>query len=135
MKKITFIVWLLVFPLICFAQDAVTQATPKCKEYRGDKDSTVYAIIEIKVLDEAIYGEYVKKARPIVENYNGRYIVRSNEITSISGDWNPQRLVIIEFPSFEDLKSFLNCPEYKEIQALRESSTQGSMIVVGKFLK
>ena len=33
------------------------------------------AIIEIKILDEGPYFEYVNNARSIVEHYNGRYLV------------------------------------------------------------
>lgn len=133
MKRLTLIILLLMLPLVCFAQDATTRATPKCDKYQEDKEGPVYAIIEIKVLDKETYARYLEEVGPIIEKYNGRYIVRTDKINSISGDWSPDRIVIIKFFSLADLENCFNSPEYKKIQPLRESSAQGSMVVVEEF--
>ena len=90
----------------------------------------VYVIIEIKIKNKSPYAEYVEKVRSIVEKYKGRYLVRGGEITPLSGNWNPERIIVIEFPSYEDVKSWLSSQEYKEIDQLREKSTVTKAIVV-----
>ena len=95
----------------------------------------VYMIIEIKIKDQTTYAKYVEGVRSLVENYKGRYLIRGGKITPIFGNWNPQRIVIIEFPSYEDVKHWLNSQEYKEIAALREKSTITKAIIVEGCVK
>lgn len=93
---------------------------------------TVYFIVEVKTSDENkdAYVKYIEKVRPIVEKYNGRYLARGGKITPVFGGWNPERIVIIEFPSKESIEKWLNSSEYKEIAMLRESSTVTKAIIV-----
>ncbi|MFA5063690.1 MAG: DUF1330 domain-containing protein [Candidatus Omnitrophota bacterium] len=92
----------------------------------------VYFIVEIKTKDEnkEAYAKYIEQVRPIVEKYKGRYLTRGGKITSIFGNWNPERIIIIEFPSQENVKEWLNSPEYKGIAILREASTVTRAIMV-----
>jgi len=88
-------------------------------------------ISDIKVHDWDQYQEYVGKVRPIVESYGGRYHIRGGEITVSVGDWKPNRLVVIEFPSKKKMAQFRNSPEYQPVAAIRKSaSTSISSIVV-----
>ena len=90
----------------------------------------VYMILEIEVVDAETYGEYVRQAPETVEQYGGRYLVRGGTITALAGDWDPQRLVVIEFPTMERFQEWLTSPEYSAIAPLRERSTKGKVIVV-----
>jgi len=94
---------------------------------------SVYFIVEIKAKNEnkEVYAKYVGKVRPIVEKYKGRYLSRGGKVVPIFGDWNPERIIIIEFPSAEDVGRWLNSAEYKEIAGLRENSTITKAIMVG----
>jgi len=92
----------------------------------------VYFIVEIKTKDEnkEAYAKYIEQVRPIIEKYKGRYLTRCGKITSIFGNWNPERIIIIEFLSQENVKEWLNSPEYKGIAILREASTVTRAIMV-----
>lgn len=89
-----------------------------------------YLIIDIVVHDQATYADYVERARPIVERYGGRYLVRGGKVLSLSGGWNPQRVVLIEFLSTAELQSCFASEDYKAIAPLRERSTTSRAIVV-----
>lgn len=91
---------------------------------------SVFMIIDIEVRDKETYAEYVKKAEKIVKKYGGRYLVQGGRISSISGDWNPQRIVIIEFASRQALNTCFSSEEYKSIAYLRERSTNSRTIAV-----
>jgi uncharacterized protein (DUF1330 family) len=91
---------------------------------------SVYMIVEIKVEDEWLYTEYVEKVRAIVEEHGGRYLVRGGVVTPVSGDWNPERMIVIEFESAEQVQRCFNSPEYLELALLREQSAASRAIVV-----
>lgn len=90
----------------------------------------VYVIIDIQIKDEGPYYEYIDKVYPIIDKYNGRYLVRGGEITPLSNNWNPERIIVIEFPSAGDVERCFGSPEYKEIAPLREGSTMNKSIIV-----
>ena len=90
----------------------------------------VYLIVEIEVRDEGIYSEYVDKVRPIVENNEGKYLSRGGVVTPVSGNWTPQRIILIEFPSAEAVLKCFSSEEYKKIAHLREASTEGRAVIV-----
>lgn len=93
----------------------------------------VYVIIDISIQDaarQADYTQYIEKVRPIVERHGGQYLARGGKITPIVGDWNPERIILIEFPSSEHVERWWASPEYKAIAGLRESATQARAILV-----
>lgn len=76
------------------------------------------------------YSDYTEKVVPIVEKYNGRYIIRSERITPLGVDWKPNRVIIIEFDTKEHLEKFFASEEYKRIAHLRESSVDSNAIII-----
>jgi uncharacterized protein (DUF1330 family) len=90
----------------------------------------VYMIIEIQVLDQALYEEYVAQVPDIIGRYGGRYLVRGGTITPLSHTWHPERIVVIEFETLVGLRACFDSAEYRAIAPLRERSTIGKSIVV-----
>jgi uncharacterized protein (DUF1330 family) len=90
----------------------------------------VYMIIEIEIRDEKLYAEYVERVREVVVKHGGRYLVRGGQVTPLSGNWNPERIIIIEFETIEHLRRCFGSEEYRELAPLREKSTLGRSIVV-----
>lgn len=91
---------------------------------------SAYLIAEIEVKDRDTYAEYVAKAPPTVKQYGGRYLVRGGEITTPEGDWHPKRIVVVEFPSMEQLKKWWASPEYSAVAPIRQRSTKSRVIMV-----
>ena len=92
---------------------------------------SVYFIVEIeKIIDRKMYSEYVNKVSSIVEKFGGKYLTRGGKILTISGDWEPAKIVVMEFDSLEQLQNCFNCPQYRTIAPLRENSTKGRAIAV-----
>ncbi len=90
----------------------------------------VYMITDISVEDEEMYAKYVKEIRAIVEKHGGRYLARGGPITPLAGNWNPERVAIIEFDSLDHVQKCFASEEYQRIACLREQSTQSRAIVV-----
>src|SRR5947209_9034477 len=92
-----------------------------------------YVIVEIDIVDPAGYEEYKKLASATVHKYGGKYIVRGGTTEVLEGDWQPKRLVILEFGSIQRAKEWLHCEEYREPRKLRHTTAKTNMIVVQGF--
>ena len=90
----------------------------------------VYMILAVEVTDAEMFAEYAKQAPATVAQYGGHYLVRGGDVTPLTGDWNPERVVVIEFPSMKRFNDWQTSPEYSAILPLREQSTKGKGIVV-----
>ena len=91
---------------------------------------TAYVIVDIEVTDPDGYKEYAQMAPQTVMLYGGKYIARGGSNETLEGDWHAKRLVILEFPSVEQAKKWLNSPEYAPARALRHQYARSNMVVV-----
>ncbi|MBI3163236.1 MAG: DUF1330 domain-containing protein [Chloroflexi bacterium] len=91
---------------------------------------TAYVIVDIEVTDPEGYKEYIKLAPETVKLYGGRYIARGGQNETLEGDWHASRLVILEFPSIDQAKAWVNSPEYAPAKALRHKYARSNMVVV-----
>jgi uncharacterized protein (DUF1330 family) len=89
-----------------------------------------YVIVEIDIVDPAGFEEYKRLVAPIVEKYGGKYIARGGPVETLEGDWNPKRIVILEFESMQRAKEWLNCGEYREPRKMRHRTAKTNMILV-----
>jgi uncharacterized protein (DUF1330 family) len=91
---------------------------------------SAYIIVEIDVQDPVGYEEYKRLAAPTVEARGGKYIVRGGKTEVLEGDWQPKRIVLLEFPSTERAKEWLHCEEYREPRKMRHRTARTNMILV-----
>lgn len=89
-----------------------------------------YVVVEIEVLDEERYETYKQLAPPAIAAYGGRYLVRGGKVETLEGSWSPKRLVILEFPSVDQAKTWWASTEYERAKALRHATARSRMIVV-----
>ena len=89
-----------------------------------------YIIVEVEVHSPQEYEEYKKLTPGSLLNYQGKFIVRGGITESLEGDWNPKRIVIIEFPSLELAKNWWASEEYASAKALRQRTAKTRMIAV-----
>ena len=89
-----------------------------------------YVIAQIEVTDPEGYARYREMVPATVEQYGGRYIVRGGKAEALEGDWEPSRLVVIQFDSVEQAKAWWACEEYAEAKALRQRTTKTKLTVV-----
>ena len=89
-----------------------------------------YAVIDIDVKDQARYEEYKKKGALTIEQYNGKPLIRGGEVEVVEGNWQPKRMVIIEFKDMEALKRWWSSPEYSEAKKLRHQAAQANVVFI-----
>lgn len=88
-----------------------------------------YIVVEINVKDPAVFEEYKQLSPATIKQYGGRYLARGGAKEILEGDWNPPRLVILEFPSMEQARIWYNSPEYTHAKSFRLRSADGCMVL------
>ena len=91
---------------------------------------SVYLIIDITVVDQGLYEEYVARVPAVVEQYGGRYLVRGGEVVALAGGWHPERVVVLEFESSDQAQEYLTSPENMALAPLQEKSITARAIIV-----
>ncbi|MEP4148030.1 MAG: DUF1330 domain-containing protein [Halioglobus sp.] len=89
-----------------------------------------YAVVDVDIFDIAEYMHYQQAVRPLLDSAQARYLVRGGELHVIQGDVEPQRLIIVEFPSMDDLLDFYNSDSYQALETQRETCSRATVIAV-----
>jgi uncharacterized protein (DUF1330 family) len=84
----------------------------------------------MNVTDPDQYREYATAAAVAVAQYRGKYIVRGGNPEKLEGDWQPTRIVILEFENADQIRRWYTSPEYQAAKALRAGAAQGRLVVV-----
>jgi len=86
-----------------------------------------YLIAQVNVTDPETFAQYSSRVPGVIEQYGGRYLVRGGATEAVEGSWMPARLVVVEFPSMEQLKRFYHSNEYAPLIELRNQSARTDM--------
>ena len=89
-----------------------------------------YVIVGLDVTDPEGFAEYAKPVPPIIEAYGGKYLVRGGDHETTEGDWNPKRVVILEFESVERAKEMFASEEYAPVGEIRHRTAKSSVVIV-----
>jgi uncharacterized protein (DUF1330 family) len=89
-----------------------------------------YIINDMEVTDPALLDEYKKLSPATIAQYGGKFLVRGGALEVLEGEWSPKRLVILEFPSFEQAKAWADSAEYAPAKAMRHRASRSNVIVV-----
>ncbi len=89
-----------------------------------------YLIADIIVHDLKQFKEYMDTIPQLVTKHNGQYLVQGGTPSVIEGDWLPEKIVIIEFPSNKNIKAFTDDPHVQAIFEIRHNSTTSNLIMV-----
>jgi uncharacterized protein (DUF1330 family) len=92
---------------------------------------SAYVISEVEVLDQRLFDSYRAMAKPTIEQYGGRYIVRGGPVELIEGERDPaRRFVIVEFPTMERARQWYRSPEYAEALKVRAAALTRTLVFV-----
>jgi uncharacterized protein (DUF1330 family) len=89
-----------------------------------------YVFLDIHVDDPEAYAPYRGPAGATVEAHGGRYLARGGAHEVLEGDWDVDRLVIVEFPSMDAARGWYHSPEYQEVAPIRQAASYGRAVIV-----
>ncbi len=89
-----------------------------------------YVVAEIDVKDAAEYENYKTPAFASIAQYGGRYLTRGGKAELLEGEPSPSRVVVLEFPSFEQATRWYHSPEYQAAAQIRRRCATGRLYAV-----
>ncbi len=94
---------------------------------------SAYLIVETHITDPDTYEVYKRMAAAAIDRHGGRYLVRGGALERLEGEWDPPRLVVIEFSSMAAAKAFFECDEYVEARKVRENAASLNILLAEGF--
>ena len=89
-----------------------------------------YIIADVDITDPVKYEDYKKLTPGAVAKHGGRFIARGGQTSTLEGNWKPGRVVILEFPTFEQARNFYSSVEYTAARRARAGAATFRMIAV-----
>ena len=89
-----------------------------------------YVIVETEVHDPDHYEQYKTASPDAVHAGGGRFLVRGGELAVLEGDWQPPRLVMLEFEDLEAARRWYDSEAYQEARKLREGAARFRAVAV-----
>jgi len=89
-----------------------------------------YVIVEMTVTDAVKIEEYRKLAGASITTRGGKFLVRGGKTEVLDGDWKPQRIVVIDFPSVTQAMTWRSSPEYRKACVIRDRAAKTRMLLV-----
>ena len=83
-----------------------------------------YIIVDMLIADMAQYRQYMAEAPAAVAAAGGEYLVRGGRFEALEGQWQPSRIAMLRFPSYEAAKAFYEGEMYRAARAKRLGATE-----------
>ena len=88
-----------------------------------------YWVVRGNILNPDEYAKYIDLAGPIVNKYEGKFLVRGGKQVEVEGD-GYDRTVLIEFNSFDEALFCYNSDEYQEALVYVKASAKRLVTIV-----
>ena len=91
---------------------------------------SAYIIANVTVTNPEQYAEYRKLSTIAVEKHGAEFCVRGGAVEVLEGDWTPDRVVVLKFPTMEQAKTYYHSVEYTAAIRARQDASVMRMVVV-----
>ena len=91
---------------------------------------STYLISDVTVRDRIAFEIYRTRAAEPIHTYGGCYLARLGEVQVLEGSWNPNMIVIVEFPNLEQARAWYRSPEYAFALEVRDIALNRNLILV-----
>jgi uncharacterized protein (DUF1330 family) len=89
-----------------------------------------YVIVETDITDPERYERYKAASPAAIAAGGGRFLVRGGELVVLEGDWQPSRLVLLEFEDLPAAQRWYDSAVYQEAKKLREGAAHLRVVAV-----
>jgi uncharacterized protein (DUF1330 family) len=91
---------------------------------------SAYIIANVSVTDPGAYEDYKKLSSLAMQAHGAEVCVRGGAVKVMEGDWQPDRVVVLKFPTVEQAQGFYDSAEYARARAARAGAAVMRMVVV-----
>jgi uncharacterized protein (DUF1330 family) len=99
-------------------------------EQQKEKSAATYVIFDVDIYDPAQYQEFMSRVKSALEEAGGKYLARGGAHNVHEGDWQPRRVVLLEFPSNAAWESFYHGTLYQGLKAVRDRCSSARLVSV-----
>jgi uncharacterized protein (DUF1330 family) len=96
----------------------------------GEGAMAAYVLVNVEITDSAGFAEYRKLVPATIAAFGGRFLTRGGATEVLEGEWQPHRLVIIEFPDVAAIKAWYHSPEYQRLLELRKRTATSDLVIL-----
>ncbi|HTQ66011.1 MAG TPA: DUF1330 domain-containing protein [Puia sp.] len=89
-----------------------------------------YIIVDVSINDPKEYEEYKKLTPASIKAYDGKFIIRGGKSETLEGEWNPERIVVLEFPSVARAREWWESDLYLPAKKIRQRVAKTKMILI-----
>jgi uncharacterized protein (DUF1330 family) len=82
-----------------------------------------YVIVDMQISDMEQYKLYLAEAPASVKAAGGEYLIRGGRFETLEGDWQPGRMAMLRFPSYDAAKAWYDSQAYRAARAKRLGAT------------
>ena len=102
------------------------------RSMQGKGRPKAYIVTEVNMTGdaEAFQRDYAAHVQGTVDPFGGRYLARGGRVLGTEGAPPTARIVISEFPSFEEAKAWRYSPAYMKIVTVREREAKSRQFIV-----
>lgn len=94
---------------------------------------TVYAIVQLKMIDRAAYDRYQARFFDVFKKFQGRLLSADEKPAVEEGVWDRDKLVLMSFPDEAAFHAWSDSPEYQEISRDRKAGADGIVLLAKGF--
>jgi uncharacterized protein (DUF1330 family) len=87
-------------------------------------------IANVRVTNPTQYEDYKKFSTLAMQAHGAEVLARGGAVEVLEGDWTPDRIVILKFPSVDKARAFYDSPEYGKARTARDGAAVMRMVVV-----
>lgn len=89
-----------------------------------------YVIVEVEIHNHGEYEEYKKLTPAAIAAFDGKFIVRGGKTIPLEGNWNPERIVVLEFPTAQRANEWWNSELYSRAKVIRQRAAKTKMLII-----
>ncbi len=90
---------------------------------------SAYIVSRVKILNAEAMQRYVQEAPATVVAFGGRYLFRGKDVQALEGEWEHDRMVIVEFPDRGSALAWYESDTYRPLRELRQSSAEAVILL------
>jgi uncharacterized protein (DUF1330 family) len=91
---------------------------------------TTFVIFDVEIRDPARYQEFMDGVKPALQQAGAKYLARGGAHKVYEGDWQPCRIVLLEFPSLQAWEDFYYGPVYQGLKNIRDECSSARLVSV-----
>jgi uncharacterized protein (DUF1330 family) len=91
---------------------------------------SAFIIAHVTVTNPEQYEQYKKLSTIAMQAHGAEVCVRGGAVQVLEGDWSPNRLVMLKFPSLGQAQAFYDSVEYQAAKDARQGAAVMRMVAV-----